>query len=128
MENPLVQQFLDYLRLERHFSPYTARCYGADLRQFGEFLAGEPGATAAGPKGAETPCAPAAAFVGADTVTLRRFLSHLDSHGYSPATMARKIATLRSFYKFLHRRGILAANPMLMIRSPKQGKRLPKAM
>ena len=38
---PLVQSFLDYLVDERHFSPYTARCYGLDLRQYGEFLADE---------------------------------------------------------------------------------------
>ena len=38
---PVVQKFVDYLRYERHFSPYTARCYGADLRQFSEFLAGD---------------------------------------------------------------------------------------
>ena len=40
---PLVQSFLDYLVDERHFSPYTARCYGLDLRQYGEFIADEAG-------------------------------------------------------------------------------------
>ena len=38
---PLVGQFVDYLRYERHFSPYTARCYNADLRQYVEFLNGD---------------------------------------------------------------------------------------
>ena len=52
---PLVQQFLDYLVDERHFSPYTARCYGLDLRQYGEFLAEEYDANA-------TPDAEAAAL------------------------------------------------------------------
>ena len=35
---PIIQNFLDYLVDERHFSPYTSRCYGLDLRQFSEFL------------------------------------------------------------------------------------------
>ena len=41
--SPLVQQFLDYLQLEKHFSDYTVKSYGADLIQFGQFLAGEIG-------------------------------------------------------------------------------------
>ena len=40
---PLVQQFLDYLHSEKHFSDYTVKSYGADLIQFGQFLAGEIG-------------------------------------------------------------------------------------
>ncbi|MBI1369231.1 MAG: tyrosine recombinase [Planctomycetes bacterium] len=135
MNVPLINQFLEYLQLERHFSPFTARCYGADLRQYAQFLAG----ASAGGEGATPTSAqatdPAAevpgvgtAIVSADALAIRRFLTHLDEYEYSAATMARKIATLRSFYKFLHRRGIVAANPMLMIRTPKQAKRLPKAM
>ena len=46
MENvahpPRVMQFLNYLQFERHFSAYTSRCYGADLRQFCQFLLGIP--------------------------------------------------------------------------------------
>src|SRR5262245_52054631 len=44
--SPLVKQFLDYLKLERHFSDYTVKSYGADLIQFGQFLSGQIGATA----------------------------------------------------------------------------------
>jgi site-specific recombinase XerD len=40
MEDSIVQQFLNYLRFEKRFSEHTAKCYGADLRQFGEFLLG----------------------------------------------------------------------------------------
>ncbi|HEY8747418.1 MAG TPA: site-specific integrase, partial [Tepidisphaeraceae bacterium] len=40
---PLVAQFLEYLKLERHFSDYTVKSYGADLQQFGQYLAGEIG-------------------------------------------------------------------------------------
>jgi integrase/recombinase XerC len=59
---------------------------------------------------------------------IRQFLGHLSEQNYSASTMARKIATLRSFYKWAHRCGHIAGNPMLMIRTPKQAKRLPKAI
>jgi len=59
---------------------------------------------------------------------IRGFLTYLDGFGYSPATTARKIATLRSFYKWMLKRGLTQSNPMVLIRTPKQTKRLPKAM
>ncbi|MEM6750530.1 MAG: tyrosine recombinase XerC [Planctomycetota bacterium] len=159
----LTEQFVHYLRHERHFSPYTARCYGADLRQLVEFLASRlrGDATAAepadqawpdvvgrvGPAGPSAPQAPMPVpspapiqgdaevgqaidktLRGADPVLVRSFLTHLDGFGYSPATTARKVATLRSFFKWMHKRGLIDANPMLLIRTPKQTKRLPKAI
>jgi integrase/recombinase XerC len=182
-QTPLIEQFVAYLRFERHFSPYTARCYGADLRQYSEYLGTQTHAAAAplamsatgtdgpapspafqsvadaqrpltGPIGlvrdlepqaegvgpglssgfaAPAPIAPVnlaieRAMTAADAVSLRAFLTHLDQFGYSPATTARKIATLRSFYKWMLRRGYVSSNPMLLIRTPKQTKRLPKAI
>ncbi|MHC4141901.1 MAG: tyrosine-type recombinase/integrase, partial [Planctomycetota bacterium] len=59
---------------------------------------------------------------------VRKFLEHLSQQHYSPATMARKIATLRSFHRWLEKRSLISNNPMLMIRTPKQSKRLPKAI
>ncbi|MCB9853799.1 MAG: site-specific integrase, partial [Phycisphaerales bacterium] len=41
-EHPLVSEFLNYLRYERHFSPHTGKCYAADLHQFSQFLLGGP--------------------------------------------------------------------------------------
>ena len=135
-DNKLIEQFVNYLRFERHFSPYTARCYGADLRQYAEFLA-QPARPAAAPHGdgaeqaAVVDTAPQNVeqrMTAADATSIRTFLAHLDNFGYSPATTARKIATLRSFYKWMLRRGIVQTNPMVMIRTPKQTKRLPKAI
>jgi len=131
-QTQLIDQFVNYLRFERHFSPYTARCYGADLRQYAMYMAGE--SLAAADNSQATPGMPAAPvgleqrIIAADATTIRGFLTHLDEFGYSPATTARKIATLRSFYKWMHKRGTVAANPMVMIRTPKQTKRLPKAI
>ena len=135
---PLIEKFVNYLRFERHFSPYTARCYEADLRQYGEFLEGEIN-EGTGQESAQAGAGDQAQsdasirtveqrMSGADAMVIRRFLAHLDGFGYSPATTARKIATLRSFYKWLVKRGESPTNPMLLIRTPKQTKRLPKAI
>ena len=63
-----------------------------------------------------------------DTDTVRTFLSELRDKNYCKSTIARKLATLRSFYKFLVRRGYLSSNPVAPIRTPKQEKRLPKCL
>jgi integrase/recombinase XerC len=127
--SPLVTQFLDYLHLEKHFSDYTVKSYGADLIQFGAFLAGEIGK----PAGSE----PVAKMSGADVdqkqlkcepLTIREFLAYLYGQNYTKSTTARKLATLRSFFKFLIRRGMVSVNPLSTIRTPKQEKRLPRCL
>ncbi len=137
--SPLVSQFLDYLHLEKHFSDYTVKSYGADLIQFGHFLSGQIGraAAAGGVDGAAAPFEPAAAIspeeldnrqVSCEPLTVREFLAYLYGQNYTKSTTARKLATLRSFYKFLIRRGIVSANPLSTIRTPKQEKRLPRCL
>jgi integrase/recombinase XerC len=143
---PITDAFTSYLADERHFSPYTARCYGADLRQFVEFLCADRKITI--DQGREKTAMDAAAtarangdgpstsvgttvtaiICAANADTVRGFLTHLGGEQYSAATMARKIATLRSFYKWADRRGLCAGNPMTVIRTPRQAKRLPKAI
>jgi len=146
IEIPLINEFLNYLSFERHFSPHTAKCYAADLRQFCEYLSGGdiardtgqagPGATSAyaggfGP-GPGTGTAVAVSpdvkqkLLVMDADQIRRYLAHLGKMDYSKSTVARKLATLRSFYKFCLRRGHVPANPLASIRTPKQEKRLPK--
>jgi len=157
-EHPLIQEFLTYLRCERHFSPHTGKCYAADLHQFSQFLcdggradggsdlraplnggAGQRAAGAHGSYGAGTAVAVAAPpvfsvsheelqrrLLAVDADGVREFLAFLRGQEYSKATTARKLATLRSFYKFLVRRGYLTLNPVAAIRTPKQEKRLPR--
>jgi len=145
-ENNLIQEFLNYLTFERHFSPHTAKCYSADLRQFTEYLCsdkGTPGGSdgsSAGafgtrpgePSGTTTATATSTAIdlrqtmLAVDTDKIRQFLSFLGQLDYSKSTTARKLATLRSFYKFCRRRGYVEDNPLATIRTPKQEKRLPK--
>ena len=149
MHPPRVQQFLNYLQFERHFSAYTSRCYGADLRQFCQFLLGVPaeimpddldvaavaqanGAAAAVieqlPKVDTSPENAESLLLNSGAEDVRNYLQFMRDNNYSKATMARKLATLRSFFKFCNRRGMTSNNPMITIRTPKQEKRLPKFM
>ncbi|MCO6436182.1 MAG: tyrosine recombinase XerC [Phycisphaerae bacterium] len=149
-ENSLVDEFLNYLKFERHFSPHTAKCYAADLAQFSLFLLNGPqGATRAvvGTLGGMPPIrstvAGASGPGGTQTAVLaepgvlqklrevepehvKAFLAFLSTQDYSKSTIARKLATLRSFYKFCLRRGYVKSHPLAAIRTPKQDKRLPK--
>jgi integrase/recombinase XerC len=143
---PITEAFSKYLTDERDFSPYTARCYGADLRQFVQFLAGENGLEIDESKesaafrrrveqsgkgnvaGSIEPKTVTGLICTASADLIRDFLAHLTEQMYSAATMARKIATLRSFYKWADKQGVVETNPMTLIRTPRQGKRLPKAI
>jgi integrase/recombinase XerC len=139
-ENTLIDEFLNYLRFERHFSPHTAKCYAADLHQFCEFLTGVTGGSPPAPgynpsPGTTTAVATAPPKAQTDTRELlrgvqtedvRRFLAFLTDREYSKSTTARKLATLRSFYKFCLKRSYVPANPLAAVRTPKQEKRLPK--
>jgi integrase/recombinase XerC len=62
----------------------------------------------------------------AETEQVKAFLAFLGTQSYSKSTIARKLATLRSFYKFCMRRGYVKTHPLATIRTPKQDKRLPK--
>ena len=126
---PLVRQFLDYLSLEKHFSDYTIKSYGADLIQFGQYLAGEIGPGANDPSRASaSPEQVDERKLRCEPLTVREFLNYLYGQNYTKSTTARKLATLRSFYKFLIRRGMVTTNPLSTIRTPKQEKRLPKCL
>lgn len=125
----LIQQFINYLRAERHFSPHTSKCYGADLAQFVGHLSknnghGAHGGAAAGLSGEDVN----RRLLGVDTDVVREFMTNLRDKNYCKSTVARKLATLRSFYKFLVRRSYLSSNPVAPIRTPKQDKRLPKCL
>ena len=136
----ITQKFLDYLTFEKRFSVHTAKCYGADLGQFGGFLLGtSDGRT---PENETTPhlehggAATAVAtqtntqidhlLLTADVNAIRAYMAFLNDKEYSKATIARKLATLRSFYKFLVKRNEITANPVLSVRTPKQEKKLPR--
>ena len=126
---PLVKQFLDYLKLEKHFSDYTVKSYGADLIQFGQFLGGDIGQSHATQPAAGTATTTIdEKLTKCEQITVREFLSYLYAQNYTKSTTARKLATLRSFFKFMIRRGLVTTSPLTQIRTPKQEKRLPKCL
>ncbi len=134
-ECTLIPNFLSYLKYEKHFSEHTAKCYGADLVQYREFLAPNENTRSRDDSWQGTTATATAVaqdisvdqlLVEATVDTIREYLAHLSSHEYSKSTTARKVATLRSFYKFLVKREVIDINPVMAIKSPKQEKKLPK--
>jgi len=138
-DSVIINEFLNYLQFEKRFSPHTAKCYGVDLIQFSDFLLGrgESGPpTAESFSAAQVGAATAVATAtkadvdqllgAADVNAIRAYMVILNEKQYSKATIARKLATLRSFYKFLVKRNRVASNPTIGIRTPKQEKRLPR--
>jgi integrase/recombinase XerC len=109
--NQDVSQFLEHLRAERNVSPHTLRSYGDDLALFCEYLTEtQPGA---------------ADPTTADARRLRAYSAWLHSREYAASTIARRLASLRSFYRFQRRQGAMAADPASGLRNPKQPQRLP---
>ncbi len=107
-----VEAFLDYLRYEKNYSPHTLKSYGRDLEEFTRYL--EPGT------------AGKIALEALDHITIRDFLGHLVGKGNGKRSVARKLASLRSFFRFLHRRGELESNPAQLVATPRQPVRTPR--
>jgi integrase/recombinase XerC len=113
--HPSVVAFLEHLKRERNASPHTLRGYEDDLALFGRFLA---------EAGLGEDADPAAA----DARRLRRYAAWLSGRGYAPSTVSRRLASLRSFYRFQRRRGEMERDPAAGLRNPKQPKRLPRLL
>jgi integrase/recombinase XerC len=113
--NDLIERFITHLQFERGASPHTLRNYHSDLLQFRQFLNGGT---------AEVPVAVEAI----DALQIRNFLAFLFENETEKSSAARKLAAIRSFCKFLHREGVLAANPAAAVSTPKQPKTLPRIM
>jgi integrase/recombinase XerD len=114
--NELRLDFLAYLELERGLSRNTLDAYSSDLQQFGEYL----DRTGVGP-------------LEVDGEVLDNFVSELAHGGQerrpaAPATLQRKIACLRSFYRQLRRQGVLANDPTAELHGPKSHAKLPRVL
>ena len=104
-----VQEFITYLEIERNVSEYTIKAYSSDIKQFLEFLKSNK------------------EELGNITHrTIRKFLAHLQNKSYSNKSIERKLATIRSFFKFLVREGYQKTNPTLVVSTPKTDKKLPE--
>jgi len=105
-----IKRFLQFLTAERGASPLTLKSYGEDLRQLEEFLQSA---------GCRRPG-------DASSMILRRFAAGLHAAGYAASSVARKLASTRSFYAFGQREGWVPTNPAKPLRSPKRSRKLPK--
>ncbi|MCP9453468.1 MAG: tyrosine recombinase XerC [Nitrospira sp.] len=107
---------MSFLEVERNASAETVRNYSSDLRQLSAFLRRSRG---------EEHDIPPSQITSND---LRRYLYWLDQHGEKASSLARKLASIRSFYRFLFQCGRVSNNPAEDIRSPKLPKPLPRVL
>jgi integrase/recombinase XerC len=109
----LAQAIVDFLgdRARRNDSPHTLRNYGADLSEFLDYFS---------PPGAEPP-APA----DIELLSLREWLAHLYGREQKPATIRRKLASLRAMFRFLSREHRIERDPARLLRLPRMPKTLP---
>lgn len=101
-----AQSFLQFLKTEKGYSEHTLKNYAIDLREFFAFL---------GTRSLEA----------VTYLEVRAFLAVLKDKNYSKSTIARKLACLRSCFKFLAREKVIKENPAAGIQTPKRDKRLP---
>ncbi len=104
-----TEKFLTYLKVEKNYSNHTLVAYGHDLKEFYNFMGEAP-------------------VQDADLIALRRYLAHLKSNNLSKRSVARRLASLRTFYKFLTREGYLKKSPMGLLKTPKLEKKLPMVL
>src|SRR5215469_11797765 len=109
-----VKKFLVYLRSVRNSSPNTIRSYQNDLDQFLAFLT--PPGTAMPPPQEVT------------HVMIREFVAHLHDLRLEKSSIARKLAAIRSFFKYAVREGLVARSPARMVATPKLPKRIPAVL
>jgi integrase/recombinase XerC len=114
-----IRDFVQYLKVERGATEHTLKNYEADLRQFFHFLAGSP--EAYGDRGSGT----ASVLKSINHLSIRSYLAELHRRGLKKSSLARKLAVLRSFLKYLCREGTLKANPAKLVSMPRQEKPLP---
>ncbi|WP_026896694.1 tyrosine-type recombinase/integrase [Daejeonella oryzae] len=103
-----IAHFTKFLQFEKRYSPHTVTAYQKDLKQFYAFI-----------KLSELD------FGDVLHIHVRSWIVELLDQGIEAKTVNRKISTLRSFYKFLHRQNFIQVNPMLLVQAPRVPKRLP---
>ena len=111
----VIDNFLNYLAVEKGFPQNTILAYRNDLNQLASFVEGEATRSGSIP--------PWAAF---DRQSMLSYLLDMKQRNYAATTVARKVAAVRSLFNFMVAEGIIRANPIQDVRSPKIGKSLPR--
>jgi integrase/recombinase XerC len=101
-----IDKFLKYLEIERDVSPHTLRAYRKDLREFFRFANMNP--------------------VDVELAEVRGFVADQIKSGLNKTTVSRRLASVRSFFKFLYREGYKKLNPAKLVPNPKTPKLLPR--
>ena len=101
-----IDKFINYLKVEKNSSSNTITNYLVDLKAFERFLGDKD-------------------ILAVDHLALRKFLAEMRAKNFSKRTIARKLASLRTFFKFMYREGHIKTNPITAIATPKLDKRLP---
>jgi integrase/recombinase XerC len=114
MMKQAIDKYLTYLRSVKNSSPHTVSNYGKDLSQFVKYLT---------PPDAEPPILKAVHHT-----MIREFMGHLHEKGLEKSSIARKLASLRSFFKYCVREGMLKDNPARLVPTPKLPKRVPSVL
>lgn len=106
-----VRQFLNFLKVERNSSDLTIKSYTDDMGHLAEFFEEQTGRV---PEPAEI-----------DVSQLRNYVAYLHECGYARSTVARRLACLRSFFRYCNREGFCDTNPAKPLRTPRAGRKLP---
>jgi len=109
-----IGKYLQYLESVRNSSPHTILNYGKDLEQFVAYLS---------PPGAQPP-----GVLKITHLIIREFVGHLHEQGLEKSSIARKLAALRSFFKYCVREGMIKENPARLVPTPKLPKRIPSVL
>jgi integrase/recombinase XerC len=106
-----IQAFLNFLKIERNASPLTIKSYADDLSHVCEFFTEQTGRV---PHPSQV-----------DITVLRSYVAWMHECGYARTTVARRLACLRSFFRYCNRQGICEDNPAKPLRTPRTGRKLP---
>src|SRR5467141_5160476 len=109
--NEVIAKYLESLQSVNKSPPHTVLNYRKDLEEFLAYLS---------PPGSQPP-----ALTGVTHTLIREFVAHLHDHGLAKSSIARKLAALRSFFKYCVREGRLNENPARLVPTPKLPKRIP---
>lgn len=120
--NQLMQQFVDYLSLEKGYSANTCRAYAHDLDDFLQYFIQNRALPMTGEPGAGIDATDVEAAGG---MILRSYLGSLHKQGLKKTSIARKISSIRSFFNFMERHGVIQQNPAETVLTPKQEKPVP---
>ena len=104
--NEYIDNFIRHLEIEKGVSAHTVRAYRKDLEEFSAYTGTEPEKM--------------------DTLDVRGFIAEQINKGLSKITISRRLSSIRSFFKFLHREGYIQSNPAKLVSNPKLPKLLPK--